>query len=130
MRETMVSIYDPAEMKEGLSLTPAASLHIKKMLAKQPDGTSFRLGVKRAGCSGFSYVMDYVNTGGSNDLQFSIDDDLIVFVDHASFPYLKGICIDYVKNGLNGSLKFINPNQMAACGCGESFSVEEGKIEG
>ena len=130
MKETIVSIYDPAEMEGGLSLTAAASLHIKKMLAKQSDEKSFRLSVKQAGCSGHSYVVDYVKTSDTNDLQFSIDDDLVVFVDRASFPYLKGICIDYVQNGLNGSLKFINPNQTAACGCGESFSIEKGKIEG
>ncbi|WP_246562476.1 HesB/IscA family protein [Rickettsiella endosymbiont of Dermanyssus gallinae] len=130
MKETIVSIYDPAEMKGELSLTAAASLHIKKMLAKQSDEKSVRLSVKQAGCSGFSYVVDYVKTSNTNDLQFSIDDDLVVFVDQSSFPYLKGICIDYVQNGLNGSLKFINPNQTAACGCGESFSIEKGKIEG
>ncbi|BBB14617.1 iron-sulfur cluster assembly protein [Candidatus Rickettsiella viridis] len=130
MKETIVSIYDPAEVEGGLSLTAAASLHIKKMLAKQSDEKSFRLSVKQSGCSGFSYVVDYVKTLNTNDLQFSINDDLVVFVDQASFPYLKGICIDYVQNGLNGSLKFINPNQTAACGCGESFSIEKGKIEG
>lgn len=131
MKETIVSIYDPAEMRgEQPRLTAAASLYIKKMLAnKQSDEKSFRLSVKQAGCSGFSYVVDYVKTSNANDLQFSIDDNLIVFVDRASFPYLKGICIDYVQNGLNGSLKFINPNQTAACGCGESFSIEKGKIE-
>lgn len=130
MEKTIVSLYDPEEMgKERLNLTPAANLHVKKMLARQSDKKSFRLSVKRSGCSGFSYVVDYIETLDTNDLQFSIDEDLIVFVDRPSFPYLKGVCIDYVQNGLNGSLKFINPNQTAACGCGESFSVEKGKIE-
>ena len=69
--------------------------------------------------------MDYVDSFHSEDLQFSIDSDLVVFVERASFPMLKGMCIDYIQNGLNGALKFINPNQTAACGCGESFSIEE-----
>ncbi|MES2142107.1 MAG: iron-sulfur cluster assembly accessory protein [Pseudomonadota bacterium] len=125
MEKATVSIYDPAKALKGVGLTPAAILHVKKMLAKQANQKSFRLSVKRSGCSGFSYVVDYVRTLNSNDLQFSIDDDLIVFVDQSSFPYLKGVCIDYVQKGLNGLLKFINPNQTAACGCGESFSVEE-----
>jgi iron-sulfur cluster assembly protein len=127
MEKGIVSIYDPTETVKGLNLTPAATHHVKKMLAKQPDKKSIRLSVKQAGCSGFSYVVDYVNALNTKDLQFPIDDDLIVFVDATSFPYLKGICIDYVQNGLNGSLKFINPNQTAACGCGESFSVEKEK---
>lgn len=125
MEKKIVSIYDPAEAVDGLNLTSAASQHIKKVLAKQSNQKSFRLSVKRSGCSGFSYVVDYVKTLNNNDLQFSIDNDLIVFVDQSSFPYLKGVCIDYVQNGLNGSLRFINPNQTATCGCGESFSVEE-----
>jgi iron-sulfur cluster assembly accessory protein len=128
MEKAIVSTYEPAKGVKALNLTPAASLHIKKMLAKQPDRKSFRLSVKRSGCSGFSYVVDYVQTLNTEDLQFSID-DLIVFIDAKSFPYLKGVCIDYVQSGLNGSLKFINPNQTATCGCGESFSVEKGKVE-
>jgi iron-sulfur cluster assembly accessory protein len=59
------------------------------------------------------------------DLQFAINNDLTAFIDRASFPMLKGICIDYIQNGLNGALRFINPNQTAVCGCGESFSVGE-----
>ena len=129
MEKTIVSLYDPTETVKGLNLTPAASLHVKKMLAKQSDKKGFRLSVKRSGCSGLSYVVDYIGTLNTDDLQFFIDEDLTILVDPASFPYLKGVCIDYIQNGLNGSLKFINPNQTAACGCGESFSVEKGKIE-
>ena len=128
MKKMTIPIYDPAETTKGLNMTPAASAHVKKMLTKKSD-RGFRLSVKRSGCSGFSYVVDYIKTLNTSDLQFSIDDDLIVFVDQSSFPYLKGVCIDYVQSGLNGSLKFRNPNQTAVCGCGESFSVEKGKIE-
>lgn len=129
MTQVNVPIYDPAESKGNqLCLTPSAIQHVKKILDKQVGEKCFRLSVKRSGCSGFAYVVDYVDSFHSEDLKFSIDDDLIVFVDRASFPILQGICIDYVQNGLNGTLKFINPNQTAACGCGESFSIE-GKIE-
>ncbi|MDQ8039709.1 MAG: iron-sulfur cluster assembly accessory protein [Rickettsiella sp.] len=131
MEKVNVSFYDPVEAVEALdlNLTPAANLHVKKKLAMQANKKCFRLSVKRSGCSGYSYVVDYVKTLPINDLQFPIDDDLVVFVDQASLPYLKGVCIDYVQNGINGVLKFINPNQTATCGCGESFSVEKGKIE-
>jgi iron-sulfur cluster assembly accessory protein len=131
MTQVNVPIYDPAESKSKgnqLYLTPSAIQHIKKILTKQVGEKSFRLSVKRAGCSGFAYVVDYIDSFDSDDLKFSIDDELVVFVDRASFPILQGICIDYVQSGLNGTLKFINPNQTAACGCGESFSIEE-KIE-
>ena len=128
MTQVNVPIYDPAQnkSKEGqLYLTPSAIKHIKKILAKQVRGKCFRLSIKRSGCSGFAYVVDYVDNLHAEDLKFSIDNDLVVFVDRLSFPILKGVCIDYVQNGLNGTLKFINPNQTAACGCGESFSIEE-----
>lgn len=128
MTQVNVPIYDPAESKskrDQLYLTPAAIKHIKKILAKQGHQKCFRLSVKRSGCLGFSYVVDYVDSFYSEDLKFSIDNDLDVFVDQMSFPILRGVCIDYIQNGLNGMLKFINPNQMAACGCGESFSIEE-----
>lgn len=128
MTQVNVSIYDPAESKskgDPLYLTPAAIKHFKKILAKQMGEKSFRLRVKRSGCSGFTYVVDYIDSFDSEDLKFSIDNDLVVFVDRASFPILQGVCIDYVQNGLNGALKFINPNQTAVCGCGESFSIEE-----
>jgi len=128
MTQVNVPIYDPAQnkSKEGqLYLTPSAIKHIKKILAKQVRGKCFRLSIKRSGCSGFAYVVDYIDSLHAEDLKFSIDNDLVVFVDRLSFPILKGVCIDYVQNGLNGTLKFINPNQTAACGCGESFSIEE-----
>ncbi len=129
MTQVNVPIYDPSESKskrERLYLTPSAIKHIKKILAKQGrQKKCFRLSVKRSGCSGFTYVVDYVDSFHSEDLKFSIDNDLDVFVDQMSFPILRGVCIDYIQNGLNGTLKFINPNQTAACGCGESFSIEE-----
>jgi iron-sulfur cluster assembly accessory protein len=127
--EKNISVYDPVNVTaKTLTLTLAASIHIKKVLAQQPDNRSFRLSVKQGGCSGLSYVVDYVNTLHTHDLRFAID-DLVIFVDAASFPYLRGVCIDYVRNGLNGSLKFINPNQTATCGCGESFSTMKEKLE-
>jgi iron-sulfur cluster assembly protein len=127
MTQINVPIYDPVEStsKDQLYLTPAAIKHVKKILDKLMGEKCFRLSVKRSGCSGFAYVMDYVDSFDSEDVKFSVDDGLVVFVDRSSFPILKGVCIDYVQNGLNGALKFINPNQTAACGCGESFSIEE-----
>jgi iron-sulfur cluster assembly accessory protein len=126
MTQVKVSIYDPNETESSpLFLTPTAIKHVKKTLAKQAGKKRFRLSVKRSGCSGFSYVVDYVDNSHPEDLQFSIDNDLIALVDRASFPMLKGICIDYIQNGLNGALRFVNPNQTAVCGCGESFSVGE-----
>jgi len=113
---------------KAVDVTPAAGRHIKKILARESGKMMFRLSVKKlSGCLGHSYVMDYVTDLNADDLQFSVDDDLVIFVERSSLRYLRGICIDYIQDehGLNGSLQFINPNQAAACGCGKSFSVEE-----
>jgi iron-sulfur cluster assembly accessory protein len=126
MTQVKISVYDPNKTEGSpLFLTSTAIRHIKKILAKQAGKKRFRLSVKRSGCSGFAYVVDYVDSPHPEDLQFVINKDLVAFVDPASFPMLKGICIDYIQNGLNGALRFINPNQTAVCGCGESFSVGE-----
>ena len=125
MPQLNVSTYNPAESADDkLYFTPSAIKHIKKILGRLGE-KSFRLSVKRSGCSGFSYVVDYITSSPPGDLQFPIDSDLVVFVEPRSFPMLKGTHIDYVQKGLTGKLKFINPNQIASCGCGESFSIEE-----
>ena len=50
-------------------------------------------------------------------------DDHLVCIDKSSYPYLKGMHVDYVKQGLNYKFIFNNPNQTGQCGCGESFTV-------
>jgi iron-sulfur cluster assembly protein len=116
-----VSIYDPAE-NTSVILTPAAIVHIKKEIQKN-KAIGFRFGIKKAGCSGFKYVVDLVFEKNSSDHIIEIEKDLMVYIDNESFPVLQGITIDYVREGLNGKLKFMNPNEKNSCGCGESFGV-------
>lgn len=126
--ERAIPVYNPTKTVDEPTLTPAACAHIKKVLARQPDKKGFRLSVKRSGCSGYSHVIDYVSVLNADDLHFFID-DLVILIDPHSLPYVKGICIDYVQHGFQGSLTFINPNQTATCGCGESFSVAKEQTE-
>ena len=116
------------KVDDAIYLTAAASQYIKKVLAAQSKKNCFRLSIKRSGCSGFAYVISYVNDSEvGSDLRFPVEgnSDLFVFVDQPSYPFLKGLHIDYVRSGLNSSLKFTNPNQASVCGCGESFNVKE-----
>jgi iron-sulfur cluster assembly protein len=90
----------------------------------QKGALGMRLGVKESGCSGFAYVVDYVYQAIPNDdCIISVDAELTIYIDKQSLPYLRGIQIDCVRNGLNTALKFINPNEKGSCGCGESFTV-------
>jgi len=119
-----VTTYDPTATvaDKAIHLTATAIAHIKKEITKQ-KAQGLRLGVKKAGCSGLKYVVDYVFTVNSADQVFTFADDLAVYVDQESLSALAGLTIDYVQEGLNGRLKFINPNEKNSCGCGESFTV-------
>lgn len=105
-----------------IHLTPAAAQHIKDFLANRGKGEGIRVGVKTAGCSGLSYVLEFVDEPDPHDERYE-SDGVSVFVDPKSLVYLNGLKMDYVKEGLNEGFKFVNPNQQGECGCGESFTV-------
>ena len=101
-----------------------ATQKIKQLLKKRGKGVGIRLGVKTTGCSGLAYTLEYVDEykaemGVINYAQ----DGFVVLVDLKAEPYLNGITIDWVKNGLNEGFDFKNPNERDRCGCGESFRL-------
>lgn len=106
-----------------VTFSPLAIAHVASCLAKQTGRQGIRLSVKKTGCSGLSYVVDYVETPADNDIVFSLSETILACIDKASYPYLKGMQVDYVKQGLTQKLVFVNPNQTGQCGCGESFTV-------
>ena len=108
----------------GISLSPAAKQHFVAYLEKQSACCGVRLSVKRTGCSGLSYVVDYVQKSEPEDIIQQLTDEYAIYIDRKSYPYLKDMNIDYVKQGLNQKLVFNNPNQTGQCGCGESFTVD------
>lgn len=105
-----------------ISATNNAINKIKSNIEKRGKGLGIRVGVKTTGCSGLAYVLEYVDNPVETDLTFTFN-DVSVFVDPKNKPYLQGITIDYVKQGLNEGFEFINPNEKDRCGCGESFRV-------
>ena len=107
-----------------INITNTAAARIIHCLKQQPAAKGLRLSVKPTGCSGLSYVMDYVADFKEHDIKVKLDENYIVAIDHASYQYLKWITIDYVKQGLQHKFIFNNPNQTGQCGCGESFTVK------
>ncbi len=106
-----------------ISVTPEAARHLKTQAnAKGFDGV--RISVKESGCTGYMYVMEEVESGESGDVAVDLDNGIHVFIDPGSIGVLNGTELDYVREGINRTLKFLNPNVTAACGCGESFSIE------
>ncbi len=107
----------------SIQLTESAAKHISKELSKKPEALGFRLGTKKAGCTGFSYVVDYATEITDNDEVFESRGIKIV-VDRDSLPMLEGLEVDFVTtNLLNQGFEFHNPNVKETCGCGESFNV-------
>ena len=106
----------------AISLTPAAAERVKTFIASRGKGLGLRLGVRKTGCSGFAYVVNYADDSAASDLVFE-DQGVKVFVDPDSLPLINGTTVDFVKQGLNEAFRFHNPNTKGECGCGESFNV-------
>ncbi|TWX73569.1 HesB/IscA family protein [Colwellia sp. C1TZA3] len=107
----------------SVSVSENARIYLSKNIQnKQAMGLCFS--VKKSGCNGFKYVLDFIDdTDVSEDLVMIKDDKLTLYVTQEALPYVNGTEIDCVTEGLNQVIKFINPNSSAECGCGESFSV-------
>ena len=106
----------------SISLTPAAADRIKNYLDKRGHGVGLRLGIKKTGCSGYAYVVNYADEVLDSDLVFE-QRGVTVLVDKESLGFIDGTEVDFVKQGLNEAFKFRNPNVKGECGCGESFTV-------
>jgi iron-sulfur cluster assembly accessory protein len=106
-----------------VTLSQAAIDHILLYLSKNKENRGVRFTLKKSGCSGYTYIVEYITDKTDMDLVQSLSDDYILCVDKESLPYLKGMHVDYVKHGLNSKFVFNNPNQTGQCGCGESFTI-------
>jgi iron-sulfur cluster assembly protein len=107
-----------------IKLTETAAKKILENLAKRGRGIGIRVGTRTTGCSGLTYTLEYVdNTVGLRKDEQICHSNPVLIVDDKSMVYMAGMTIDYVKKGLNEGFEFINPNERARCGCGESFTV-------
>ena len=110
--------YNPS----SISFSTDAIAHFLNMLNQNKNSTGIRIGTKIAGCSGYEYFFDYVDTFDDGGVVFE-KNGCKIFVDNSSLDFLKGSLVDYQKDGLNQGIKFVNPNAKAVCGCGESFTI-------
>jgi iron-sulfur cluster assembly protein len=112
---------------ELLSLTEAAAVKVKQLMAEEPEGeaTVLRVAIQGGGCSGFQYGLGFDRGSQEGDLELELH-GVPVVVDPFSAPYLKGAEIDYVDSIQAAGFAISNPNASSSCGCGHSFQVEEG----
>ncbi len=106
----------------AITMTEAARSHVNRHIANRGKGLGIRVGVKTTGCSGLSYVLEFVDRLEEDDKVYEQDGFKLV-VDPKSLVYLDGTELDFVKEGLNEGFQFNNPNVKNECGCGESFHV-------
>jgi iron-sulfur cluster assembly protein len=107
----------------NICMTPAARERMHTFLAGEANAIGVRFGVRKTGCSGYSYTMDVANDVKPNDTVVE-QDGLKLIVDAKSAPLIDGTEIDFARHGLNSTFVFRNPNSSGECGCGESFHVE------
>lgn len=114
-------------MHAPIELTDSAISHIQAIAARR-GVSSFRLAVKKDGCSGWSYVMDVVDQGKPGDVLVNCQ-NLPVYIDPDSLAVLEGSTVDYVcLEAGQKRLVFHNPNVDQTCGCGDSFSVQKKEV--
>ena len=112
-------------MSAVIELTDAACEHIQNIIEKN-HAKAFRLSVKNAGCNGLRYLPEVVDAPQADDVELVAKNNLQVFVAVDSVQYLQDATVDVLTKELNQKqLVFNNPNVKSACGCGESFNVQE-----
>jgi iron-sulfur cluster assembly accessory protein len=105
----------------AVTISASAARRLNAIL-KGEDGVALRISVKGGGCSGFQYAYD-VERARANDDFVAVRDGATVVIDPVSLELIKGSEVDFVDDLMGQSFRIRNPNAVAACGCGVSFSV-------
>jgi iron-sulfur cluster assembly protein len=106
----------------SITLTESAAAQVARQLQKRGAGLGLRLGVKKSGCTGYAYVVDYADEAAAHD-EVIEQHGVKVVINKDELPLLEGITVDFRREGISEAFKFDNPNIKAMCGCGESFAV-------
>lgn len=111
------------ERPKAMRLSDAAAARIRQILdAAEGKYQGIRVGVVNGGCAGMSYTMDYAEAAAP--LEEVVEDKGVkIFIDPKAILFLIGTEMDFVRDKLAAKFVFNNPNQTAACGCGESVSI-------
>ena len=117
---SVVSSFDPSATL--VSVTAKAEQHFAKKLAAA-HAALIRLSIKTSGCTGYAYVLDTVDKSEAGDTLVRVSDLVTLAISADAAPIIRGTEIDLAIEGVNRVIKYNNPNVVAECGCGESFSV-------
>ncbi|MGO8243066.1 iron-sulfur cluster insertion protein ErpA [Rhizobium johnstonii] len=106
----------------SVTLSDAAAKRIAAIVGAEAGKSALRVSVEGGGCSGFSYKFDLADSADDDDIIVE-KNDAKVLIDSLSLVYMAGSEIDFVDNLLGQSFHIKNPNAVASCGCGTSFSI-------
>ena len=109
-------------MANFITISKSAADHIRKIM-EDGAGKALRIGLKKGGCAGMEYTMEYVNEISESDEVVEVDGAKIVIAPTAQM-FLFGTEIDYESGLLESGFKFYNPNVSETCGCGESIKFD------
>ena len=109
--------------KQAVTMTDAAAKQIRKLMDAKGH-TGLRIGVKKGGCAGMEYTMEYVDELNEHDEVVETNGARILIAPMAQM-FLFGTQIDYEVSLLEAGFKFNNPNVEDACGCGESIKFKD-----
>ena len=112
----------PSKAGSTVTATARALARVGEILAGEPEKKALRISVEGGGCSGFSYSFDLVSTIEDDDFVIGGEGGKIV-IDEISLVYMGGSTVDFVDDLMGQSFQIQNPNAVASCGCGTSFSV-------
>ena len=118
----------PRPRPQVMRLTEAAAARIKAILSNADKPIAgVRVGVKNAGCAGMSYTMEYAEAVAPTDKMVE-DKGVKILVDPKAVMFLLGTEMDFERTTLKTGFVFNNPNQVGACGCGESVSLKAAEV--
>lgn len=109
--------------KHEVAATDAAMTRIALIIKNETDADALRISVEGGGCSGFSYKFDLVTDSNDTDDTVIARNGAKLLIDSLSLMYMGGSVVDFVDDLMGQSFKIDNPNAVASCGCGTSFSM-------
>lgn len=107
-----------------LKITSTAAIKLIEKIKSAASGIGVRLSVKKTGCSGFTYNIEYVKEPPPSHVILPIENsDYNIFIDPEDQYYFSHATLDYIKNNLEEKFIFFNPIEKNRCGCGKSFQI-------
>ncbi|KAF0729819.1 iron-sulfur cluster assembly accessory protein [Buchnera aphidicola (Aphis craccivora)] len=113
---------------KGIKITKSAIKQILFLMNLNTENQGIKLSIKKSGCAGFRYIMEFFNTKKTPEKEDNIIffyENILIQVSKKDIPFLDGVKIDFIKNNINQVFKFNNPKLEKFCGCGESFAIND-----